>query len=93
MITARAVLLSSTALMAPRPEPQARIADRIAIARAYLGRDPIVLVNPLNPFNSVPFFIESEPTDWPDFLALADQRGGVEGLVREMRRSASERVQ
>lgn len=88
----RAALLSSTSITSPPvipPLPE-RLVDRIMIAHAYLGRRPIIAYNP---FTGVPFFIETEPEDWRDFIALADQRGGVGALTQEMRRSASERVQ
>ncbi|MFE3836916.1 hypothetical protein [Pseudogemmobacter sonorensis] len=88
MITQRAALLCSTSITSPQsiPAQPEHLLERMMIAHAYLGRQPIVISNP---FTGAPFFIETEPDDWRDFIALAEQReGGVEGLTREMRRSA-----
>lgn len=63
-----------------------RFRDRITLAHAFLGRPPIVL---MNPYTGVPFFIESEPDDWRQFLEEADQKGGVDAVAAHMRKIRS----
>lgn len=60
-----------------------RTTDRIAISRAYLGRDPHVL---RFPDTGAAFWVEAEPDDWADFLEYADRRDGVEAEAKRIKR-------
>lgn len=66
----------------PAPKPTYD-AERYAIARAVLGRSPVVMFHPNPPHQCI--FVESEPDDWRDFIEQAIASGGVQSVLRTAR--------
>lgn len=59
-------LNTTTALVsADYPQLPDMAEDRVMIAKAVLGREPVVL---RNKFTGLVVWVESEPADWRDFL-------------------------
>lgn len=82
----RARLLATTAFGSPKPfmTPAPRTADRIAISRAFLGRQPRVL---RFPETLEAFWVEGEPQDWRTFLEEADaELGGLDATIAKFKR-------
>jgi hypothetical protein len=76
----RSYLLSTVShLEGPRAAPD-HGADRYAIAKRVLGRDPVVLRHPWPPHQVV--YVESEPDDWRDFIEQANANGGLQPVLR-----------
>lgn len=80
MKTIRSHLLSTVSHLERPPAAPDHGADRYAIAKRVLGREPVVLIHPWPPHQVV--YVESEPDDWRDFIEQAVAAGGLQPVLR-----------